>query len=121
MPSAKLETCRNINNSKGAYQLLTDLTSRDKSERRTDTETQQMDRIFLRATRHERYGYNAVLDLNNLQSLLREEVEIVVAALRRSRPKLIIPSAELVQAGVGIMIFFKRSVTRSWAQLFKAS
>ena len=95
----EIETCLNKNNSKRAYQLMKDLTS-EKQGRSSTTEEKE---ILSRWTEYcsELYNYescgdNAVLDCSqpleeDLQPILREEVEIAVASLKRGRvPGLII-------------------------------
>ena len=117
-----IETCLNKNNSKRAYQLVKDLTSekqgrsssiQDKSGKCLTEEKE----ILSRWTEYcsELYNYescrdNAVLDCSqpseeDLQPILREEVEIAVASPKKGKSAGVdnIP-AELVQAGGKIMI-----------------
>ena len=114
--SKDIDSCLNNNSSKKAYQLVKDLTS-EKQGRSTTiqdksgkclTEEQE---ILSRWTEYcsepyncESYGDNTVLDCSqhpeeDLQPILREEVEIAVAALKKGKSAGVdnIP-AELVQA-----------------------
>ena len=117
----EIETCLNKNNSKRAYQLVKDLTSekqgrssaiQDKSGKCLTEEKE----ILSRWTEYcselyncESCGDNAVLDCSqpreDLQPILREEVEIAVASLKKGKSAGVdnIP-AELVQAGGETMI-----------------
>ena len=121
----EIETCLNKNNSKRAYQLVKDLTSekqekqgrssaiQDKSGKCLTEEKEILSRW--RGYCSELYNYescrdNAVLDCSqspeeDLQPILREEVEIAVASLKRGKSAGVdnIP-AELVQAGGETMI-----------------
>ena len=118
----EIETCLNKNNSKRAYQLVKDLTSekqgrssaiQDKSGKCLTEEKE----ILSRWTEYcselyncESCGGNTVLDCSqlpeeDLQPILREEVEIAVASVKREKSAGVdnIP-AELVQAGGETMI-----------------
>ena len=104
----KIETCLNKNNSKRAYQLVKDLTSEKQGRSSTIQDksgkclTEEKE-ILSRSTEYcsELYNYescgdNAVLDSSqppkeDLQPILREEVEIAVASVKKgSLPELII-------------------------------
>ena len=118
----EIETCLNKNNSKRAYQLVKDLTSekqgrsstiQDKSEKCLTEEKEILSRLTEYCSElynYERCGDNAVLDCSqppeeDLQPILREEVEIAVASLKKGKSAGVdnIP-AELVQAGGETMI-----------------
>ena len=118
----EIETCLNKNNSKRAYQLVKDLTSEKQGRSSTIQDksgnclTEEKE-ILSRWTeyRSELYNYescgdNTVLDCSqppeeDLQPILREEVEIAVASLKKGKSAGVdnIP-AELVQAGGETMI-----------------
>ena len=118
----EIETCLNKNNSKRAYQLVKDLTSEKQGRSSTIQDksgkclTEEKE-ILSRWTEHcsELYNYescgdNTVLDCSqppeeDLQPILREEVEIAVASLKKGKSAGVdnIP-AELVQAGGETMI-----------------
>ena len=104
----EIETCLNKNNSKRAYQLVKDLTSEKQGRSSTIQDktgkclTEEKE-ILSRWTEYcsELYNYescgdSAVLDCSqppeeDLQPILREEVEIAVASLKKgSLPELII-------------------------------
>ena len=118
----EIETCLNKNNSKKAYQLVKDLTSekqgrsstiQDKSGKCLTEEKEILSRwteYCSELYNYESCGDNAVLDCSqrpeeDLQLILREEVEIAVASLKRGKSAGVdnIP-AELVQAGGETMI-----------------
>ena len=118
----EIETCLNKNNSKRAYQLVKDLTSekqgrsstiQDKSGKCLTEEKEILSRwteYCSELYNYESCGDNAVLDCSqppeeDLQPILREEVEIAVASLKRGKSAGVdnIP-AELVQAGGETMI-----------------
>ena len=119
----EIETCLNKNNSKRAYhQLVKDLTSekqgrsstiQDKSGKCLTEEKESLSRwteYCLELYNHESCGDNAVLDCSqppeeDLQPILREEVEIAVASLKKGKSAGVdnIP-AELVQAGGETML-----------------
>ena len=113
----EIETCLNKNNSKRAYQLIKYLTSEKQSRSTTIqdksgiciTEEQE---TFSRWTEycselynHESYGDDAFLGCSqppkeDLQSILREKVDITVAALKKGKfAGVDNKPAELVQAG----------------------
>ena len=113
----EIETCLNKNNSKRAYQLVKDLTSekqgrsstiRDKSGKCLTEEKKILSRwteYCSELYNYESCGDNTVLDCSqppkeDLQPILREEVEIAVASLKKGKSGGVdnIP-AELVQAG----------------------
>ena len=113
----EIETCLNKNNSKRAYQLVKDLTSekqgrsstiQDKSGKCLTEEKEILSRWTQYCSElynYESCGDNAVLDCSqppeeDLQPILREEVEIAVASLKKGKSAGVynIP-AELVQAG----------------------
>ena len=111
----EIETRLNKNNSKRAYQLVKGLTSEKQGRSSTIqgkswkclTEEKE---ILSRWTEYESYGDNAVLDCSqppegDLQPILREELEIAVASLKKGKSAGVdnIP-AELVQAGGETMI-----------------
>ena len=119
-----IETCLNKNNSKRAYQLVKDLTSEKQGTTRSSTIQDKSGKclteekeIFSRWREYcsELYNYescgdNAVLDCSqppeeDLQPILREEVEIAVPSLKKGKSVGVdnIP-AELVQAGGETMI-----------------
>ena len=118
----EIETCLNKNNSKRAYQLVKDLTSGKQGRSSTIQDksgkclTEEKD-ILSRWTEYcsELYNYescgdNTVLDCSqppeeDLQPILREEVEIAVASLKKGKSAGVdnIP-AGLVQAGGETMI-----------------
>ena len=118
----EIETCLNKKNSKRAYQLVKDLTSEKQGRSSTIQDksgkclTEEKE-ILSRWTEYcsELYNYdscgdNAVLDCSqpseeDLQPILREEVEIAVASLKKGKSAGgdSIP-AELVQAGGETMI-----------------
>ena len=118
----EIETCLNKNNSKRAYQLVKDLTSekqgrsstiQDKSGKYLTEEKEILSRwteYCSELYNYESCGDNAVLDCSqppeeDLQPILREEVEIAVASLKKGKSARVdnIP-AELVQAGGETMI-----------------
>ena len=118
----EIETCLNKNNSKRAYQLVKDLTSekqgrssaiQDKSGKCLTEEKEILSRwteYCSELYNFESCGYNTVLDCSqppeeDLQPILREEVEIAVASLKKGKSAGVdnIP-AELVQAGGETMI-----------------
>ena len=118
----EVETCLNKNNSKRAYQLVKDLTSekqgrsstiQDKSGKCLTEEKEILSRwteYCSELYNYESCGDNTVLDCSqppeeDLQPILREEVEIAVASLKKGKSAGVdnIP-AELVQAGGEIMI-----------------
>ena len=118
----EIETCLNKNNSKRAYQLVKDLTSekqgrsstiQDKSGKCLTEEKEILSRwpeYCSELYNYESCGDNTVLDCNqppeeDLQPILREEVEIAVASLNKGKSAGFdnIP-AELVQAGGETMI-----------------
>ena len=118
----EIETCLNKNNSKRAYQLVKDLTSETQARSSTIQDKSGIcltegKEILSRRTEYcsELYNYescgdNAVLDCSqppreDLQPILREEVEIAVASLKKRKSAGVdnIP-AELVQAGGETMI-----------------
>ena len=104
----EIETCLNKNNSKRAYQLVKDLTSekqgrsstiQDKSGKCLTEEKEILSRwteYCSELYNYESCGDNTVLDCSqppeeDLQPILREEVEITVASLKKgSLPELII-------------------------------
>ena len=112
----EIETCLNKNNSKRAYQLGKDLTSekqqsstiQDKSGKCLTEEKEILSRwteYCSELYNYESCGDNTVLDCSqppeeDLQPILREEVEIAVASLKKGKSAGVdnIP-AELVQAG----------------------
>ena len=117
----EIETCLN-KNSKRAYQLVKDLASekqgrsstiQDKSRKCLTEEKEILSRwteYCSELYNYESCGDNAVLDCSqppdeDLQPILREEVEIAVASLKKGKSAGVdnIP-AELVQAGGEIMI-----------------
>ena len=118
----EIETCQNKNNSKRAYQLVKDLTSEKQGRSSTIQDksgkclTEEKE-ILIRWTEYcsELYNYescgdNTVLDCSqppeeDLQPILREEVEIAVTLLKKGKSAGVgnIP-AELVQAGGETMI-----------------
>ena len=112
----EIETCLNKNNSKRAYQLVKDLTSekqgrsstiQDKSGKCLTEEKEILSRwteYCSELYNYESCGDNTVLDCSqppeeDLQPILREEVEIAVASLKKGKSAGVdnIP-AELVQA-----------------------
>ena len=128
----EIETCLNINNSKRAYQLVKDLTSKKKGRSSTIQDRSgkcltEENEILSRCTEYcsELYNYescgdNAVLDCSlpeeDLQPILREEVEIAVASLKKGKSSGVdnIP-AELVQARGKTMIdVFTEICNRIW-------
>ena len=115
-------SCLNKNNSKRAYQLVKDLTSekqgrsstiQDKSGKCLTEEKEILSRwteYCSELYNYESCGDNTVLDCSqppeeDLQPILREEVEIAVASLKKGKSAGVdnIP-AELVQAGGETMI-----------------
>ena len=118
----EIETCLNKNNSKRAYQLVKDLTSEKQGRSSTiqdksGTCLTEEKEILSRWTEYcsELYNYescgdNAVLDCSkppeeDLQPILREEVEIAVASLKKGKsPGVDNIPAKLVQAGGETMI-----------------
>ena len=113
----EIETCLNKNNSKRPYQLVKDLTSekqgrsstiQDKSGKFLTVEQEFLSRLTEYCSElynHETCGDNKVLDCSqppeeDLRPILREEVEIAVASLKKEKSAGVdnIP-AELVQAG----------------------
>ena len=113
----EIETCLNKNNSQRAYQLVKDLTLekqgrsltiQDKSGKCLAEEKENLSRwteYCSELYNYESCGDNAVLDCSqppeeDLQPILREEVEIAVASLKKGKSAGVdnIP-AELVQAG----------------------
>ena len=118
----EIETCLNKNNSKRAYQLVKDLISekqggsstiQDKSGKCLTEEKEILSRWTEYCSELYNYGScgdNAVLDCSqppeeDLQPILREEVEIAVASLKKGQSARVdnIP-AELVQAGGETMV-----------------
>ena len=118
----EIETCLNKKNSKRAYQLVKDLTSekqgrsstiQDKSGKCLTEEKEILSRwteYCSELYNYESCGDNTVLDCSqppeeDLQPILREEVEIAVASLKKGKSAGVdnIP-AELVQAGGETMI-----------------
>ena len=118
----EIDTCLNKQNSKRAYQLVKDLTSekqgksstiQDKSGKCLTEENEILSRwteYCSELYNYESCGNNAVLDYSqppeeDLQPILREEVEISVASLKKGKSAGVdnIP-AELVQAGRETMI-----------------
>ena len=118
----EIEICLNKNNSKRAYQLVKDLTSekqgrsstiQDKSGKCLTEEKEILSRwteYCSELYNSESCGDNAVLDCSQppeegLQPILREEVEIAVASMKKGKPAGVdnIP-AELVHAGGETMI-----------------
>ena len=118
----EIETCLNKNNSKTAYQLVKDLSSekqvrsstiQDKSGKCLTEEKEILSRwteYCSELYNYESCGDNAVLDCSQppeeiLQSILREEVEIAVASLKKGKSAGVanIP-AQLIQAGGETMI-----------------
>ena len=98
----EIETCLNKNNSKRAYQLVKDLTSekqgrsstiQDKSGKCLTEEKEILSRwteYCSELYNYESCGDNAVLDCSqppeeDLQPILREEVEIAVASLKKGK------------------------------------
>ena len=96
----EIETCLNKNSSKRAYQLVKDLTSekqgrssaiQDKSGKFLTEEKEILSRwteYCSELYKYESYADNAVLDYSqppeeDLQPILREEVEIAVASLKK--------------------------------------
>ena len=130
--SEEIEICLNKNNSKRAYQLVKDLTSREEGRSSTiqgkseNCLTEEKE-ILSRWTEYcsELYSYescgdNAGLDCSlspeDLQPILREEVEIAVASLKKGKSAGVdnIP-ANLVQAGEETMIdVFTEICNRIW-------
>ena len=125
----EIETCLNKNNSKRAYQLVKDLVSEKQGRSSTIQDksgkclTEEKD-ILSRWTEYcsELYNYescgdNAVLDCSkpleeDLQPILREEVEIAVASLKKGKSAGVDNvSAELVQAGGETLIDY-RTISR---------
>ena len=118
----EIETCLNKNNSKRAYQLVKDLTSekqgrsstiQDKSGKCLTEEKEILSRwteYCSELYNYESCGDNTVLDCSqppeeDLQPILREEVEIAVASLKKGKSAGVDNiSAELVQAGGETMI-----------------
>ena len=129
----EIETCLNKNNSNRAYQLVKDLTSekqgrsstiQDKSGKCLTEEKEILSRwteYCSELYNYESCGDNAVLDCSqlpkeDLQPILREEVEIAVASLKKGKSAGVdnIP-AELVQAGGETMIdVFTEICNRIW-------
>ena len=129
----EIETCLNKNNSKRAYQLVKDLTSekqgrssaiQDKPGKCLTEEKEILSRwteYCSELYNYESCGDNTVLDCSqppeeDLQPILREEVEIAVAALKKGKSAGVdnIP-AELVQAGGETMIDFLTEIcNRIW-------
>ena len=118
----EIETCLNKNNCKRAYQLVKDLTSgkqgrsstiQDKSGKCLTEEKEIVSRwteYCSELFKYESCRDKAVQDCSqlpeeDLQSILREEVEIAVASLKKGKSAGVdnIP-AELVQAGGETMI-----------------
>ena len=118
----EIETCVNKNNSKRPYQLVKNLTSEKQGRSLTiqdksgNSFTEEKE-IFSRWTEYcsELYNYegcgdNAVMDCSqppeeDLQPILREEVEIAVASLKKGKSSGVDNKpAELVQAGGENMI-----------------
>ena len=118
----EIETCLNKTNSKTAYQLVKDLTSekqgrsstiQDKSGKCLTEEKEILSRwteYCSELYNYESCGDNTVLDCSqpleeDLQPILREEVEIAVASLKKGKSAGVDNiSAELVQAGGKTMI-----------------
>ena len=128
----EIKTCLNKNNTKRAYQLVKDLTSekqdrsstiQDKSGKNYTEKQEILSRwaeYFPDLHNYESCGDNAVLDCNrppeNLQPILREEVKIAVASLKKGKPAGVdnIPE-KLVQAGGETMIdVFTQICNRIW-------
>ena len=118
----EIETCLNKNNSKRAYQLVKNLTSekqsrsspiQDKSGKCLTEEKEILSRLTEYCSElynYESCGHNTVMDCSqppeeDLQLILREEVEIAVASLKKGKSAGVdnIP-ATLVQAGGETMI-----------------
>ena len=130
----KIKTCLNKNNSKRAYQLVKDLTSekqgrsstiQDKSRKCLNKEQEILSRwteYFPELHDYESCGDNAVLDCSqlpeNLQPILREEIKIAVASLKKGKSAGVDNiSEELVQAGGETMIdVFTQVCNRSGEQ-----
>ena len=118
----EIETCLNKNNSKRAYQLVKDLTSekhgrssaiQDKSGKCLTEEKEILNRwteYCSELCNYESCGDNPVLDCSqppeeDLKPILREEVEIAVASLKKGKSAGVDNIlAELVQAGGETMI-----------------
>ena len=98
----EIKTCPNKNNNKRAYQLVKDLTSekqgrsptiQDKSGKCLTEEKEMLSRwtVYCRELyNYEKCGDNSVLDCSqppeeDLQLILREEVEIAVASLKKGK------------------------------------
>ena len=104
----EIETCLNKYNSKRAYQLVKDLPQRNRVGPQLSRTS--LGNVLLKKKRFSADGQNisqnnAVLDCSqtleeDLQPILREEVEIAVASLKKGKSAGVdnIP-AELVQAG----------------------
>ena len=113
----EIETCPNKNNSKRAYQLVKDLISGKQGRSSTIQDKSgkcltEKNEVLSRWTEYcsELYNYescedNAVLDCSqpqeeDLQPILREEVEIAVASLKKGKSSGVDNiTAQLVQAG----------------------
>ena len=117
----EIENCLNKNSSKRAYQLVKDLTSekqgrsstiQDKSGKCLTEEKEILSRLTEYCPElynYESCGDNTVLDCSqppeeDLQPILREEVEITVASLKKGKSEFDNIPAELVQAGGETMI-----------------
>ena len=128
----EIKTCLNKNNSKTAYQLMKDLTSEKQGRSSTIqdksgkclTEKQgilsRWTEYFPELHNYESCGDNAVLDCSqppeNLQPILREEVKIAAASLKKGKPAGVDNIQEdLVQAGGETMIdVFTQTCKRIW-------
>ena len=104
------ETCLNKNNSKRAYQLVMDLASEKQGRSSTIQNISRRTEYCSELYDHESCGDNQVLDCSHpseedMQPILREEVEIAVASLKKGKSAGVdnIPE-ELVQAGGETMI-----------------
>ena len=114
----EIETCLNKNNSKRAYQLVKDLTSekqgrsstiQDKSGKCLTEEKEILSRwteYFSELYNYESCGDNTELDCSqppdeDLQPILREEVEIAVASLKKGKSAVVdnIPTELVKLAG----------------------
>ena len=128
----EIETCLNKNNSKRAYQLVKDLTSekqgrsstiQDKSGNCLTEEKEILSRWTEYCSElydYESCGDNTVLDCSqpqkkDLQPILRKEVEIAVASLKKGKSSGVDNIlAELVQAGGETMIDAPGQVFYFW-------
>ena len=128
----EIKICLNKNNSKRAYQLVKDLTSEKQGRSSTIqdktgkclTEKQEIlsrwTEYFQELHNYESCGDNAVLDCSqppeNLQPILREEVKIAAASLKKGKPaggdNIL---EDVVQAGGETMIdVFTQTCNRIW-------